>query len=127
MIDFDDHFACERLRIGERLQHVVNRTTGDALVLEHLEPVCRRLVTESPVQFRPKLFQVSHSVGAGPETRIVREVGRVQRIEHAQPILLVGTADDDPCVRRFECLIRGVQRMCRAHCARSHAGRKRNR
>src|SRR6266571_6224182 len=68
MLDLDDHFACERLRIGERLQHVANRTTGDALVLERLEPVFRWLGTESPAQFRLKLFQVSHAVGGRLET-----------------------------------------------------------
>ena len=43
MLDFNNHFARDRLRIGQRLQHVVDRTAGHAGLLERVQPVLGRL------------------------------------------------------------------------------------
>ncbi len=60
------------------------------------------------------------------EARIGGELACAERLQHQQPVLLVGAADHEPAVRGFEGLIRRVERMRRAHRARRGAGGERD-
>ena len=68
-----------------------------------------------------------HPVAAGGKARIAREFRSAQHVEGAQPVLLVGAADDDPFVGGLERLIGRIERVRRTHGFRRHAGRKRDR
>src|SRR5205085_2846111 len=104
MLRFDDHVAGARLRIGKRLEHVIDRPAGNPLLLEYREPMRSRLGAKARRKLRLELVQVCHSIGAADETRIACKLDRIERFQRAQPVLLVGPADDDPAVARLECL-----------------------
>ena len=75
MLDLDDHLARLGLRIGERLQHVVDRAAGNALLVEDGEPVRGRLGAEARGELRFELRQMRHAVGVVAEARILGELG----------------------------------------------------
>lgn len=121
VIDLDDHLTRQRLRVAERLQHVVNGPARHTLLVQRRQPMRPRPGAEALAEDRLELLQVRHAVGAGDEARIGGELARVERFQHQQPMLLVGAADHEPAVGGLEGLVRRVERMGRAHRARRGA------
>src|SRR5450830_131298 len=70
VLGLDNHLARDRLGIGQRLQHVMNRTAGDALFLKRFEPIFCRLIAEVSVQLRREFLQMSHAVSPRQEAWI---------------------------------------------------------
>jgi len=126
MLDLDDHLARQRLRIAERLQHVVHGSARHALLVQRREPVRPRPGAEALAQHGFELLQMRHAVGPGDEARIGSELARAKGLQHQQPVLLVGAADHQPAVRGLEGLIWRVERMRRAHRPRRGAGGQRD-
>ena len=73
-----------------------------------------------------ELLQMRHAIGPGGEARIGCELARTERLQHQQPMLLIGAANHEPAVRGFKGLIGRIERMRRAHRARRRAGCERN-
>ena len=126
MLHFDDHVAGARLRIGKRLEHVIDRSARNPPLLEHVEPMRSRLDPKARRKLCLELVQVCHPIGAADETRIACKLERIERFQRPQPILLVRPADDDPAVARLERLVWRIERMRGAHGARRHTGCERN-
>ena len=127
MLDLDQHLAGDRLRIGKRLEHVADRPARDASLLERTQPMHRCSRAKVRGKLRLERFEVGHAAGIVAEPRILGELRGADRIEHAQPVAVVGAADDDPAVGRLERLIGRIERVRRAHRARGNAGRERDR
>ena len=98
MRDLDHHLARDGLRVGQRLQHVVDGPAGDAGFLERSQPVFGGSGFEPRRQQSFQFLQMPHSVGTGRKPRILRQFGCVKYFERATPVFLIGAADHDPFV-----------------------------
>jgi hypothetical protein len=126
MLHLDHHLPRDRLRVGQRLEHVVHRPAGHAGILQQLQPMRGGLRPEPVASSASSAGRFAIRPAFAAKARVADELGRAERLQHAGEVLLVGAADHDPAVGRLEGLVGSVQRMRRAHGARRFAGRERD-
>ena len=105
MVQFHHHVAGERVRVGEHLTMVHHRACRHAHLLEFGQPFVARPGLHHGLEDLDQLVIVRHPVGAGPEARVLRQVGPAEHVADAEPEVLLRAADREIAVLRLEDLV----------------------